>query len=128
MSVRSRPAVWLTSTAALMAATSAARADGDAARGEQRFADCIACHSTERNVNNVGPSLHGVFERKAGELPDFRYSPAIRRSGISWTPQTLDAFIADPQKVVEGNRMPFSGMPDARERADLIAYMLQAFK
>ena len=128
MSVRSRPAVWLMATAALMAATFAARADGDAARGEQRFADCVACHSTERNVNNVGPSLHGVFERKAGELPDFRYSPAIRRSGISWTPQTLDAFIADPQKVVPANRMPYAGMPDADARADLIAYLLKASK
>src|SRR5256885_2681522 len=78
----------------------AARADGDAARGELRFEDCVACHSTERGVNKLGPSLFGVLERKAGELADFRYSPAIRRSGITWTPQTLDTFIADPQHVV----------------------------
>jgi cytochrome c2 len=117
--------LWL---APLIVATSTARADGDAARGEQRFADCVACHSTERNVNNVGPSLYGVFERKAGELPDFRYSPAIKRSGISWTPQTLDVFIADPQKMVPANRMPYAGMPDADARADLIAYLLKASK
>ena len=64
----------------------------------------------------------------AGALDDFRYSPALKRSGITWTPQTMDAFIADPQKAVPGNRAPFAGLPDARDRADLIAYMLQAFK
>ena len=52
----------------------------------------------------------------------------MKRSGITWSAQTLDAFIGDPQAVVPGNRMPFSGMPDARERADLIAYLQQAFK
>ena len=79
-------------------------------------------------MNNVGPSLHGVFERKAGELPDFRYSPAMKRSGITWTPQTLDTFIADPQKMVPANRMPYAGMADADDRADLIAYLLKASK
>ena len=78
--------------------------------------------------NSVGPSLHGVFGRKAGELADFRYSPAMKRSGITWTPQTLDTFIADPQKAVPGNRMPFAGMPDAADRADLIAYLEKATK
>ena len=57
-----------------------ARAEGDAARGEKRFEDCAACHSVERGVNNVGPTLAGVFGRKAGELNDFRYSAAMKRS------------------------------------------------
>jgi cytochrome c len=113
---------------ALMAATGAARAEGDAARGEKRFEECATCHTTERGVNNVGPSLNGVFERKAGEIADFRYSPALKKSGITWTPQTLDTFIADPQKQVPGNRMPFAGMPDAGDRADLIAYLQKATK
>ena len=69
-----------------------------------------------------------MFDRKAGELADFRYSPALKRSGITWTAQTLDTFIADPQAVVPANRMPYAGMPDAGARADLIAYMLKAFK
>ena len=116
----------LMSAMVLMAATGAAHADGDAARGEKRFEECAACHKTEPGVNNVGPSLHGVFERKAGELPDYRYSPALKRSGITWTAQTLDTFIADPQKTVPANRMPYAGMPDASDRADLIAYLLRA--
>jgi cytochrome c len=103
-----------------------ARADGDAARGEAKFQDCAACHSLEAGANNVGPSLHGVFTRKAGELADFRYSPAIKRSGIAWTPEVLDKFIADPQAMVPGNRMPYAGMAGAGDRADLIAYLQKA--
>jgi cytochrome c2 len=114
--------------AAQLPVAGAARADGDAARGELRFEDCVACHSTERGVNKLGPSLFGVFERKAGDLTDFRYSPAIKRSGITWTPQTLDTFIADPQHVVPANRMPYAGMPNAGDRADLIAYLRKVSK
>jgi cytochrome c len=105
-----------------------ARADGDAARGEAKFQDCAACHKLEAGANNVGPSLHGIFERKAGELADFRYSPAIKRSGITWTPEMLDTFIADPQAMVPGNRMPYAGMASASDRADLIAYLQKAAK
>jgi cytochrome c len=112
----------------LMAAAGAARAEGDAARGEKRFEECATCHTVERGVNNVGPSLSGLFERKAGEIANFRYSPALKKSGITWTPQALDTFIADPQKEVPGNRMPFAGMPDAGDRADLIAYLQKATK
>jgi cytochrome c len=104
----------------------AARADGDAARGEARFQDCAACHKLEAGANNVGPSLHGIFTRKAGEIADFRYSPAIKRSGIVWTPETLDKFITDPQALVPGNRMPYAGMANASDRADLIAYLIKA--
>ena len=113
---------------ALMAAAGVARAEGDAARGEKRFEECATCHTLERGVINVGPSLFGLFGRKAGEIADFRYSPALKKSGIAWNPQTLDSFIADPQKEVPGNRMPFAGMPDAGDRADLIAYMQKATK
>jgi cytochrome c len=108
--------------------TGTARAEGDAGRGEAKFQDCAACHKLEAGANNVGPSLHGVFTRKAGELTDFRYSPAIKRSGISWTPETLDKFIADPQAMVPGNRMPYAGMASAADRADLIAYLEKATK
>ena len=104
----------------------AACADGDAARGETKFQDCAACHKLEAGANNVGPSLHGVFTRKAGELADFRYSPAIKRSGIAWTPETLDKFIADPQARVPGTRMPSAGMASPGDRGDLIAYLQKA--
>jgi cytochrome c2 len=114
--------------ALLVAAAGAAHADGDAARGEKRFEECATCHSTQSGVNGVGPSLHDVFGRKAGGLDDYRYSPAMKRSGITWTPQALETFVADPQKAVPNNRMPFAGMPDAADRADLIAYLEKAAK
>jgi len=106
----------------------AARADGDATRGEKKFQDCAACHKLEAGANNVGPSLHGIFTRKAGELADFRYSPALKRSGIVWSPETLDTFITDPQAVVPGNRMPYAGMASPGDRADLIAYLQKTTK
>lgn len=111
-----------------LCAADLARADGDAARGEAKFGDCAACHQLQAGANNVGPSLHGIFTRKAGEIADFRYSPAIKRSGIVWTPETLDKFISDPQAMVPGNRMPYAGMANAGDRADLIAYLQNATK
>ena len=128
MTVASSRAIARLAAIVLVAAANAAHADGDAARGEKRFEECVACHSTERGANAVGPTLFGVFDRKAGELADYRYSPALKRSGITWTAQTLDAFIADPQQVVPANRMPYAGMPDAGARADLIAYLQKVSK
>jgi cytochrome c len=113
---------------ALLMTVTTAHAAGDAARGEQKYIECGACHSLKPGVTIVGPSLAGLFGRKAGSLSDFRYSPAMRRSGVTWNAPTLDAFIADPQKSVPANRMPYAGMPDAGDRADLIAYLEKATK
>jgi cytochrome c len=115
-----------TAALSMLLLAGAVRADGDAARGEARFQDCAACHKLEAGANNVGPSLHGIFTRKAGEIADFRYSPAIKRSGIVWTPETLEKFITDPQALVPGNRMPYAGMANASDRADLVAYLTKA--
>jgi cytochrome c len=106
----------------------AARADGDPARGEARFQECAACHRLESGANEVGPSLHGIFTRKAGELQDYRYSPAMKRSGIVWTAETIGQYIADPQAMIPANRMPYAGMASAADRADLIAYLVKATK
>jgi cytochrome c2 len=118
----------LLAAVAVIFAAASAYADGDAARGEQKFVECAACHSVERGVNNLGPSLAGVIGRKAGELPGFRYSAAMKKSGITWTAQTLDEFLVDPQHLVPANRMPYAGMTDAGARADLIAYLQKAAK
>jgi cytochrome c len=100
----------------------------DPARGEKLYDDCIACHSLEPEAHGIGPSLRGIFNRKAGEIAGYRYSPALKRSGVIWTADTLDAFVADCQQFLPGNRMPYAGMPDARDRADLIAYLQKAAK
>lgn len=115
----------LTIVASLFTVTAQAQ---DAARGQKLFEDCAACHSTKAGETGVGPSLAGALGRKAGENPDFRYSPAMRRSGISWSQNSLNEFIADPQKMVPDNRMPYSGLPEAKSRADLVAYLLTVMK
>ena len=122
-----RSALILLATASVFAA-GIARADGDAKRGEKLFEECRACHATERGAHGVGPTLYGVFGRRAGALDDFRYSPALKKSGITWTAQVMDAYVGDPQKAVPANRMPYGGMPEARDRADLVVYMQQTFK
>jgi len=120
--------IFCVAIAVLIAAAGVARAEGDAVRGEKRFQECASCHSVAAGQNGVGPSLHGVFGRKAGSLDDFRYSPAMRRSGIVWTPEALDRFVGEPQSVVPANRMPYAGLTDASARTDLIAYLQTATK
>jgi cytochrome c len=123
-----KPMIRLTCAIAICCAASVAHAQGDAARGEKYFEDCASCHALANGENGVGPSLFGVFGRKAGALDDYRYSPALKRSGIVWSPQTLENFLADPQKAVPANRMPYAGMTNAAERADLIAYLQKMAK
>src|SRR5215831_7649498 len=106
------------------ATATAAVAAGDAAKGKAVFEQCAACHSLEADQNGVGPSLHGLFGRKSGSEEDFVYSAAMRRANVTWTPEQLDRYLADPQGgVFRGNRMPFAGISDAQARADLIAYL-----
>ena len=115
----------LVAIAALFASSAQAQ---DSARGQKLFEECAACHSTKAGESGVGPSLAGALGRKAAENPDFRYSPAMRRSGITWNQKSLLEFITDPQKMVADNRMPYSGLPDAKNRADLVAYLLTVMK
>ena len=91
------------------------------------FEECIACHSLQAGKNDeVGPTLLRLFGRKSA-AEDFLYSPALRRANITWTPELLDAFLANPQSgVFRGNHMPFAGISDAQARANLIAHLDQA--
>ena len=98
-------------------------AAGDPAQGEKAFSACAACHSTANGANGLGPSLFGVVGRKAGSVPGFNYSRAMKDSNRTWSAQNLDAYLADPQKAMPGNHMPYSGLPDAQLRADLVAYL-----
>ena len=95
-----------------------------AARGEAIYARCAACHALERN--RVGPRHCGLFGRRAGSVPNFDYSPAMKNAHIVWNAQTLDRFLAGPLKMVPGTSMTYDGVPDVAERADLIAYLQQA--
>jgi cytochrome c len=93
----------------------------DVDRGKQAFAACAPCHATDQN--GVGPQLNGILNRPAGSVEGFRYSRAMKNSKIVWDEKSLDAYLAEPQQLVPGNLMPFSGIADARKRSDLIAYL-----
>jgi cytochrome c len=105
----------------------AASAQPSATQGQRAFQSCIACHSLEPNKNLTGPSLSGVFGRKAGSLPSFsRYSEALKSSDIVWDDKTLDAYLTDPQHVIPGNQMTFPGVKNPQQRAAIVAYLKQA--
>jgi cytochrome c len=105
----------------------AALAAGDPKAGEAVYSRCLACHSLE--YNRTGPRHCGLFGRRAGAEPGFEeYSPAMKRSKLVWNEKTLDRFLANPLKAVPGTTMTYAGVPDAQERADLIAYLKQEGK
>ena len=85
------------------------------------FAACAACHETDPGMAGVGPNLAGVVGRKAGST-EFDYSPAMKASGLTWTPDQLQAFITNPAKVVPGNKMDFDGATDADAKV-IVAYL-----
>lgn len=100
----------------------------DSQRGLQIFQSrCAMCHSVQAGgPNKFGPNLHGLFGRRAGSMPGYNYSPAMRASGIVWGAQTLDAYLANPHRDIPGDKMPFAGMPSKADRDDVISYLQQA--
>jgi cytochrome c len=96
-------------------------ADGDAVKGKDLYSlRCAACHSVE--YNGAGPAHAGVFGRKAGAVPNFSYSPALHSSSIVWSNETLSQWLADPEKLIPGQKM-WLAVPGAGDRQDLIAYL-----
>jgi len=93
---------------------------GDPVRGQSLYGACMGCHALDDN--DVGPRHRGVVGRRAGSVPDYPYSAALRSSGIVWTPANLDRWLSGPQAFVPGARMFFS-LSDAQKRADIIAYL-----
>lgn len=98
---------------------------GDAAAGEKVFNQCKACHTVEAGKNRVGPSLHGVVGRKAGAVEGFKYSDAMQKSDVVWTPENLDKYLADPRGFIPGNKMAFAGVKKPEDRQNVIAYLQQ---
>ncbi len=105
---------------ALLAAAAPVDAD-DAARGKQLYESrCIGCHSID--ANRVGPAHRGVFGRRSGAATEYDYSTAVRDAKIVWDARTLDRWLADPERLIPGQRMNYS-VPEPADRADLIAYL-----
>ena len=101
----------------------AALAVGDPKAGEAVYARCAACHAL--SYDRVGPRHCGLLGRRAGSVAGFDYSPAMKRSKLVWSEQTLNRFLADPVKTIPGTTMTYAGVPEAKDRADLIAYLKQ---
>lgn len=93
-------------------------------QGEMVYSRCLACHAL--TYDRTGPHHCGLFGRRAGSVPGFPYSEAMRHSGIVWNAKTLDYFLTNPLKAVPGTSMGYAGIPDRNERAALIAYLKHA--
>lgn len=100
----------------------AAAQAGDAVRGRTLFARCSGCHALETRGLQLAPALKGVVGRRPGQGPGPAASAALRAAGPRWSPQSLDAFLADPPAAVPGTTMTLR-TPLARDRADLIAFL-----
>jgi cytochrome c len=106
--------------AALGSVADAANLHGDAARGAKVYERCEGCHSLD--ANRVGPKHRGVVGREAGAVSGYDYSPALAGSGIVWDEAKLDAWLANPAKLVPGTKMGFR-LKDAQDRADVIVFL-----
>jgi cytochrome c len=122
--LRARRLLLLGAATALLAACSGGGPKGDAARGEALYAQCAGCHKLQENF--TGPKHCGLVGRKAGSVPDFAYSEAMKTSGLTWDAKTLDEFLTSPISYVPGTMMGFAGLADPQERADVIAYLQSA--
>jgi cytochrome c len=95
---------------------------GDPAHGKTLYQACQACHSIDDN--DLGPKHRGVVGRRAGSVADYNYSVALKNSGLTWDPTTLDRWLSNPSALVPGTKMYFT-IADSQTRADIIAYLAQ---
>jgi cytochrome c len=96
----------------------------DAAAGEKVFkTQCGVCHSAVPDKKGIGPNLFGIVGRPAGAVPGFHYTEANKNSGLTWDVATLDRYVRAPREVVPGTAMPYPGLKNDTQRADLISYL-----
>jgi cytochrome c len=98
------------------------------ASGQQAFNNaCRTCHMVKEGDNRLGPNLYKVVGRKAGSLPNYGFSSAMKDPGFVWDEEKLDRFIANPDEVVPGNNMkPYSGLSSGDDRKKIIAFLAQS--
>ena len=99
-------------------------ASTSAADGAKVFKKCAACHSiAQGGGNKIGPALWGVLNRKAGSIPDYKYSKAMASHGKAWTLDEMNSFLIKPKDWIKGTKMTFAGLKNAKDRAAVILYM-----
>ena len=102
-------------------------AGADRDNGQRLAQMCKACHTLGAGgVHMIGPNLFGFFGKPAGSAERYAYSAALQEADFAWTPRALDAWLARPARFLPGNRMSFPGVSSASDRADVIAYLLEA--
>jgi cytochrome c len=101
------------------------RKGADTESGQLTFNNaCRTCHTTKEGDNRLGPNLHNIIGRKAGSLPNYGYSSAMKGADFVWDKEKLDRFIAKPDEVVPGNNMkPYGGLTSAEDRAKVIVFL-----
>lgn len=110
---------------ALLASYPAPYNTADLENGEAKFALCQSCHTiTPDGANMTGPNLHGVFGKKSASNPDFKYSDALKAAGWTWDADHLNKWLEAPQTFLPGTKMSFAGLKDAKDRTDLVAYLM----
>ncbi len=122
--------VWIvvgsTTAGAAFAQSVANAGSGNAAAGDDVFIKCSGCHQVGPDATqSIGPHLNGVVGRRAGSVAGYDYSPALKSAGITWTPDTLAAFVTDAKHLVPGTKMSFAGLKNRQDVEDLIAYLSQ---
>jgi cytochrome c len=112
--------------AAILLAAGAAHAEGDAAKGEQVFKKCMACHTASDKTNKVGPHLVGIVGRPVASVEGYKYSESMTAhaaGGAVWDEAALNAYLENPKAIVAKSKMAFAGLKKEDERADLIAFL-----
>jgi len=108
----------------LLASLPAPYNTADIANGQSKFAQCRSCHTIAPDGANMsGPNLHGLFGRKVGTHEGFKYSDALKASGITWDATSLDPWVESPRTHVPGTKMVFAGLKNPKDRIDLIGYL-----
>lgn len=111
--------------AAVLASYPAPYNTADLANGKAKFALCQSCHTiAPGGANMTGPNLHGVFGKAAASNAEFKYSDALKTAGFTWDAEHLDHWLEKPQTFLPGTKMSFAGLKDAKDRTDLIAYLM----